>query len=190
MNTRTWIVTGCLLAAAPAAGAQGMVDAGVVSTSAQGAVNAGQVGAGAQVGSTSATADAGPLFKQVSSLLWVDVGFSLHGADGAPVLTGSGVLAADDTASIKLEHAKPYAPAVLVISDSVGPTPFKGGLLVPSPAVMQLILRTQADGTIELAFEWDVALQSGLDIYLQFVIKDSAATEGYAMSNALVLHTP
>jgi hypothetical protein len=177
MNTRTWIVTACLLATAPTAGAQDLVSGG-------------QAGMGSQAGSTSATADAEPLFQPVSSQLWVDVGYALDGTHGKPLLTGGGVLAADDTAAIKLENARAHAPAVLVISDAFGPTPFKGGLLVPSPALLNLIVRTQGDGTLEIQFEWDIAVPSGLEIYMQFVIKDPMAIQGYALSNALVLQTP
>ncbi|MHC5211232.1 MAG: hypothetical protein ACYTG2_10985 [Planctomycetota bacterium] len=178
MNTRTWIVTTCLLALAPAAAAQGL---GKVSQAA---------GMGPKAASTSATADVEPLFEPVSSQLWVDAGFALDGTHGAPVLTGGGVLAAEQTAVIRLENARAYAPAVLVISDSYGPTPFKGGMLIPTPALMHLILRTQSDGTLEIAFAWDVEVQSGLEITLQFVIQDPEAVQGFALSNALILLTP
>ena len=112
------------------------------------------------------------------------------GADQLARELAAAHFAADDTAAIKLENARAHAPAVLVISDAFGPTPFKGGLLVPSPALLHLILRTQGDGTLEIQFEWDVAVPSGLEIYMQFVIKDPMAIQGYALSNALVLQTP
>jgi hypothetical protein len=178
MKTRTWIVTVCLAALAPAAAAQGMVQAHQ------------DAGLGPNVGSTTASADVEPDFDPVSSQLWVDMGYALDGVHGAPLLTGGGVLAAASSAVIKLENAKAYAPTVLLISDSFGPTPFKGGVLVPMPATLLMILRTQSDGTLELGFEWDAAVPSGLEIYLQFVIQDPAAAEGFALSNALVLQTP
>jgi hypothetical protein len=106
------------------------------------------------------------------------------------VLTGSGALAADSAAEVRLDNAREYAPVVLVVSGAFNPTAFKGGLLAPNPAILQLIRRTGGDGSVTIAFEWDGALPGGLDIYMQFVIQDPEAIEMYALSNVLATTTP
>jgi hypothetical protein len=171
MKTRAWIVAACVLASLPAAAAQ-------------------TLGVGPNVGSTGVTAESGSVAQPEDQEVYLDMGNALAGTYGEPILSVGGSLIADSSAEIKLENAKAYAPAVLVISDAFNPTAFKGGMLVPSPAVLQLILRTKADGSLLVVFDWDAQLPSGLDIYMQFVIQDPAAVQLFALSNAISIKTP
>jgi hypothetical protein len=105
------------------------------------------------------------------------------------VLTGSGALAADAAAEVRLDNAREYAPVVLVVSGAFDPTAFKGGLLAPNPAILHVIRRTGGDGSVTIAFEWDGDLPGGHDVYMQFVIKDPEAIGMYALSNVLATTT-
>src|SRR5262245_60580039 len=79
---------------------------------------------------------------------WTDLGQSLAGGSGAPLLTGSGSLAGGTTATLLLTNAKPSAPALLVVGLSPLNAPFKGGVMVPA-LTLTLNLITGAGGSIQ-----------------------------------------
>jgi hypothetical protein len=116
---------------------------------------------------------------------WTDLGHALGGALGAPTLVGTGELAAGTPGTIALGNAAPLAPAVLFVSLLSQPQPFKGGTLVPVPAMLVLPLPTGAGGSFTLAFTWPSGIPTGTEIYLQAAIQDAAAPAGVALSNAL-----
>jgi hypothetical protein len=109
---------------------------------------------------------------------------------GIPQLAGTGTLVGGDPASIDLTTAKPSSPAALFVALSSVPVPFKGGTLVAVPLLLTLPLTTSPAGTITLPFTWPTGLPSGVDIYYQCGIQDSAAVQGVALSNALKATTP
>lgn len=121
---------------------------------------------------------------------WINLGSALAGIAGPPVLKGSGTLAAGSSCSLALSQARPLATAMLFVAASSTPAPFKGGTLVPVPALLTLPLGTSAGGTIVLPFTWPAGIPSGSSFYFQMAIADPAAVAGVALSNALKGTTP
>ncbi len=107
-----------------------------------------------------------------------------------PQLTGTGTMVGGQSGSIDQTNAKPSSPAVLFVAVSSVPLPFKGGTLVAVPALLTSVLSTSPAGSIPLPFTMPNGLPSGLDIYYQCGIQDSAAVKGVALSNALKSTTP
>jgi hypothetical protein len=56
---------------------------------------------------------------------WEDLGSGLAGTSGTPILSGIGSLVPGSHGALKLGHAAPSAPAVLFVSLTSTPTPFK-----------------------------------------------------------------
>ena len=125
-----------------------------------------------------------------SSSPWTDLGFALPGVDGPPLLAGTGELVPGTPGSLALTHAAPSAFAPLLLSLVSNPTPFKGGVLVPLPALLTLPLATSSAGALTLAWpSWPGGL-AGLSLYFQHAIVDAAAVYGLALSNALRAEVP
>jgi len=121
---------------------------------------------------------------------WSDLGFSLPGAGGAPVLAGAGALIAGSAGSITLSNAAPSALSLLAIALSSTPSPFKCGTLVPVPLLTSFALATGPSGAIPLGWaSWPAGL-SGLSLYFQYAIQDAGAICGAALSNALRADVP
>ncbi|MHC5211613.1 MAG: hypothetical protein ACYTG2_12910 [Planctomycetota bacterium] len=179
MKTRAWITAACMLAIAPALGAQslGRAPDAVGDTATSG------VGVGTALGS-----DLHPEPEGFEA--WTNMGFALEGILGEPILSGTGSTEADAQAGLDLVDARPNSLALLLVSASNNPTAFKGGVVVPTPAPIQLLMSTDDLGGIQLMFAWPEEIPSGIDIYLQFVIYDPAAVQMFSLSNALVAHTP
>jgi hypothetical protein len=122
---------------------------------------------------------------------WVKLPDGLAGGSGVvPDLAGSGAQLGGSAVSIALHDAKSAAPAALFVGLSNQPTPFKGGTLIPVPILLTLSLATSAAGSVTLPFAWPSGLPSGFSLYYQFAIKDAAAVQGVALSNALKSTTP
>jgi uncharacterized delta-60 repeat protein len=148
------------------------------------------VAAGFQATSTQASVQFAVARYVGDPVAWLDQGGSLAGTAGAPLLVGVGSLVAGDAAAFHLGWANPSAPAVLFLSSSSRPAPFKGGLLLPFPPILQLVTATGAAGMIDLAFSVPSGLPSGLPIWLQWAFQDPGAVKGVSLSNALLGVTP
>ena len=121
---------------------------------------------------------------------WTDLGSGLAGVSGIPQLTGVGELLAGTPGSLALEDAAPSSPAVLFISASSTPTPFKGGTLLTVPVLLMLPLSTNPLGGMLLPWAaWPSGL-SGASLFFQFAVSDAAAVHGVALSNALGADVP
>jgi hypothetical protein len=126
----------------------------------------------------------------VEPATWTDLGFALPGVAGPPQLVGTGELLSGSAGSLALSNAAPSAPALLFIALNAAPTPFKGGLLVPVPALTTLAVSTSPAGTVPLAWAaWPSGL-SGLSLCFQYAVKDLAAVQDVALSNALRADVP
>ena len=121
---------------------------------------------------------------------FVDLGSGLAGSAGIPSLTGAGSLVAGTPGSLTLSAAAPSAAALLFVSASSTPAPFKCGTLVPVPVLAQFFLPTNAAGTVALSWTAFPGGLSGSSLFLQFAIQDAAATCGTALSNALRADVP
>lgn len=115
---------------------------------------------------------------------WPTLGAGLAGADGVPVLSGNGPLSSGSSNQIDLTGAAPSASATLVFGLSAIHLPFKGGVMVPSPALL-LPFVTNGTGAVHLPFVFPAA-PAGLPLYFQFWVQDAGAILGYAASNGLV----
>ena len=120
---------------------------------------------------------------------WTDLGQSLAGTAGAPLLSGSGSLAGGTQATLALSGARPGAPAVLVAGLSALGAPFKGGVMVPALDVL-VNATTSGTGAIALSAAWPPALPGGAGVWFQWWIVDAAGPAGLAASNALLGTTP
>lgn len=120
------------------------------------------------------------------SSAWTDMPGGAGGVDGIPSLVGLGTLAAGDPMTLALTHARPNAPATLVLGLSSILAPFKGGLLVPYPDVLVPGFNTDSEGAIVFATTWPSGVPAGFRLYSQYWIADAAAPVGLAGSNGLL----
>jgi subtilase family serine protease len=114
---------------------------------------------------------------------WTNLGSGLAGTSGVPSLVGSGTLATGSSNSLALAAAKPSSFAVLFVSFSSTPTPFKGGTLLPVPWLTTVSLATSPAGAITLPFTWPAGPPSGFAVYFQYAVQDAAGPKGAALSN-------
>jgi hypothetical protein len=120
---------------------------------------------------------------------WKPLGEGIPGATGVPALSGDGTLLGGDAASLSLSSAAPLADAWMVLGLSELSAPFKGGVLVPQPDVLEAH-STNGVGDLDLATTWPAGVPAGSQAWVQFWIEDPAAPKGYAASNGLRLTTP
>lgn len=121
---------------------------------------------------------------------WTNLGSGLAGVNGIPLLVGAGPLAAGSSCSLSLTSARPSSPALLFVSFASVPTPFKGGVLLATPATLTLPLATNGAGAIVLPFTWPSGVPAHFPIWFQYAVQDAAAIHGAALSNALRGLTP
>jgi endonuclease/exonuclease/phosphatase family metal-dependent hydrolase len=121
---------------------------------------------------------------------WVDLGQGLAGSSGVPVLVGSGALAGGDPVGLDLSSALAGSSAHLVLGLSAINASFKGGTLVPDPAVVVYGLPVDGAGELDVSGTWPAGVPAGAEIYCQYWIVDPAAIVGFAASNAVVGTTP
>ena len=91
---------------------------------------------------------------------------------------------------LRATGAAPSAPATLVIGFGASPTPFAGGLLVPTPDVLVTGLATDADGTLELSAPWPPGLPADTTLVFQLWCIDAGAPTGFSSTIALEATTP
>jgi len=120
---------------------------------------------------------------------WCDLDGALGGAD-LPRLLWSGALLADTPVGLTLVDAAPGAPATLVLGATTLSVPFKGGVLVPTPALLVGGLVTDAGGALTLATLWPAGVPGGATLVAQAWIVDPAAPAGLAASNAVLAVAP
>jgi len=114
---------------------------------------------------------------------WTDVGCSLAGVSGPPLLVGSGPLTTGSAGSLALSNAAPSASCMLFVSLSSTPVGFKGGTLCAFPFVVTLPLATNGSGALTLPWaSWPSGL-SGASLYFQYAIADAAGPAGASLSN-------
>jgi hypothetical protein len=114
---------------------------------------------------------------------WEVLGGGLKGTLDAPNLAGAGALTPGSPARFSVRGAAASSPAYLVAGLSAVNLPFKGGTLVPSPT-LSLPMATSGQGTLDLPFLW-VSVPAGIDLYVQYWIKDLGALTGWSATNAL-----
>jgi hypothetical protein len=123
---------------------------------------------------------------------WGQLGASLLGTHGAPLLQGSGTLSANEPLTIALSQARENAIAYITYGLGAVDAPFAGGLLVPdifTPPGGFVPLLTDGNGELTIDAVWPAGA-TGLDLYLQYWIEDPAGIAGFSASNAIVGSPP
>ncbi|GJM21853.1 MAG: hypothetical protein DHS20C15_17680 [Planctomycetota bacterium] len=123
---------------------------------------------------------------------FVDLGFSLAGAGGAPVFTGSGDLTPGSGVgySTTLSNAAPGVLGFLFIGLVESTQPFKGGTIVPFPFLLSVQTTIPGSGMLSLPSTIDPATPSAAEIIAQWWIADPTGPSGATASNGLKLVVP
>jgi hypothetical protein len=121
---------------------------------------------------------------------WSNLGSSLPGVSGAPLLEGSGTMEAGSQDVLDLSNAAPSAVAILFAAPSSLPTPFKGGTVLPDPIYPPTYGITDTSGKIRFRFILPAGMPSGSQAWIQWGVKDAAAVKGVSLSNAVMGVTP
>ena len=116
---------------------------------------------------------------------WTDLGGGISGTGGIPQLVGTGTLAGGSAGGLTLTGARPASAALLFVSLTSSPVPFKGGTLVAFPPVVQLPLATDAAGGLAIPWVWPAGVPAGTALHFQCAVQDPLAGSGVALSNAL-----
>jgi hypothetical protein len=120
---------------------------------------------------------------------WNDLGHPLAGALGLPKQVGEGSLQPLSPFRFTLSDSRPAAAVAHVVGLAALNAPFKGGVYVPLPQLVNFPLLTDGTGELVLAGAWPAGA-GGLTLYLQFWWKDPAGPAGYASSNAVSASVP
>ena len=121
---------------------------------------------------------------------WTDLGSGLAGSAGTPHLSGVGALIPGGSITLSLSSAKPSAPGLLLVANASIPKPFKGGTVLANPALLSLVVLTNGLGAVDLALPVPADVVSGVAYYFQCAIRDGAAIQGVALSNAISTFAP
>jgi len=114
---------------------------------------------------------------------FTDLGHALAGGKGYPIQIADGTLLAGQPFSFDLLQSKPGLLAVHVVGLSPLFAPYKGGTMVPTPTLLNVLV-TDAAGEVHLAGPWPAG-GSGATLWLQFWITDAGGVKGKAASNAV-----
>lgn len=114
----------------------------------------------------------------------IEQGFGSVGSNGrVPTLGAWGSLASGAQATVQVVLGPANTRSLLVISTGAAPKPFFGGTLVPAtPASSLHPLKTDADGRAQFVLSGGGGPQ---DLWLQWLVRDSGASQGVGLSNAV-----
>jgi len=143
------------------------------------------VGGAADDNSTS-SAGAAYYFFDADDEHWFDEGSEHPGASGAPQLVGTGSREPDSANNVRLSLAAPSATCALFVAASSTPVAFKGGTLKPFPFLAPKFLTTSPEGNVFLPFVMPSHAPSGLELWVQWAVVDAGASNGVALSNAVL----
>jgi hypothetical protein len=109
-----------------------------------------------------------------------DLGF---GGPGTVRLQVCGeTLASGGEAILSISGAPAFAPLLLVTGLEFGPTPFKGGTLVPVPVLLTILMPVNGAGGLSLTVPGG---GGPLTVFVQAAIADAALPQGVALSNVV-----
>jgi FG-GAP-like repeat len=121
---------------------------------------------------------------------WDDLGHALAGAHGKPRQVGHGTAQPGTAVSVALHDGARFSVAIQFIGFAEGSVPFKGGVLVPTPDLVNSPLLTDAHGELLLGGVWPASFVTGDALVLQTWIHDDTAPALWSASNALRVTTP
>ena len=113
---------------------------------------------------------------------WDPMGHGLPGSS-TPRLWMSGLMSVGETVHMDVTGAQPAAFGAFLLGTSELSAHFKGGTLVPFPELV-IPVTTDANGAVSLAALMQVALPSGLDLFVQTWLVDAGGPVGYAATDA------
>lgn len=137
---------------------------------------------------TIATGTGWRFIEEVALSAWTDLGSSLPGALGAPVLTGDGALVGGNQVTITLSNAAVNSTAYLIIGVTNISTQFYGGTLIPSPNLV-ISVPTGPSGGLAIPTIYPMGVLAGVPIYMQYWIQDPTGPVGLTASNAITATT-
>jgi len=120
--------------------------------------------------------------------IWTDLGNSLPGALGSPVLSAQGALKSGEVVALTLANAASNATSGLFIGAANASAPFFGGTLVPSPNIL-IIIPTGASGGYILPGLYPAGVLAGIPLYFQSWVIDPTGPQGHTASNAITATT-
>jgi hypothetical protein len=118
----------------------------------------------------------------------LDLGHQLVGAQW-PILIASGSFQGGQPFALDLSGAPPSGTAYLILGFTQLLAPFKGGVMVPLPALILGPWPVSSEGELALAGTWPGA-PPGLELDLQFWLPDPIGTAGFAASSGVRIITP
>lgn len=119
---------------------------------------------------------------------WQDRLHGLASPAGIPLLRGNGTLLAGSAFQLTVEGPSNHL-AVLALGLSRLDVPLFGGLLLPSPDTLPLLLGN-GQGLSSLTLTWPTGVPAGVDLFAQAWLLDATGPQGWTASNALQGTTP
>ena len=121
----------------------------------------------------------------MAGIPWTPLGHGLAGTGGQlPILAGGGFLTVGSPTLISVANTQPNSLLFLFSGIGAEFTPFKGGVMVPAPALRVGPYHTNALGRLDMFFSWK---WPGLQICFQAWIQDAGAPMGWSATNAIQL---
>ncbi len=122
---------------------------------------------------------------------WCDLGSSLAGTGGHPVMLGTGTFASSTNVTLGLSNAVPSSLTVMALGYGRIDQPLLGGVLVPNYLTLgTLVLFSSPSGTLSVSFTVPPGFTAGTPLFFQCGVLDAAAPQGFALSNAVSKRTP
>jgi Tol biopolymer transport system component len=115
---------------------------------------------------------------------WSEIEPPLAGSAGEPRLVVNGATTAQSGLMLAVTRGLPGAVATLVIGFAEAGVPFKGGVLVPLPAVLAP-LPLNGHGLFVLNTHWPAGIPAGIEFVLQAWIPDPAGPHGFSATNGV-----
>jgi hypothetical protein len=122
--------------------------------------------------------------------IWVDLGGGSPGALGQPLLVGSGSFCEGQNVALHLSNAPPGELVLLMEALSSTPVPKWGGTVFTVPIFAQFLLSTNGAGELPIEVPLVGALPPGLEVYYQYLVRDTSVSPAIILSNAVHAVTP
>jgi hypothetical protein len=117
---------------------------------------------------------------------WGDLGYSMGGVTGDPVLAGTGTMAANTNITLSLSNAASNSLTLLGWGFGRIDLPLLGGVLVPNYNHLPVIFQfADGSGNTALTVTIPPVFPTGVRLYAQEWVLDAAGPQGFAASNAI-----
>ncbi|HZL98876.1 MAG TPA: VCBS repeat-containing protein [Planctomycetota bacterium] len=120
---------------------------------------------------------------------FLDLGGALAGSNGYPIQLASGTLVAGQPFAFKLHAGPPGGLGFHIVGLSRIDAPFKGGVMIPMPNLINGPFPLGAAGELTLAGNWPAG-GSGLTLYAQFWMPNGGGPFGFVASSGARAQIP